>query len=409
MNIASGCDFLGGLVETSVEMPPDGLNGECVVHYEGENSKYKMKVMLVNGKREGKAVIMNNGIPYMILEYKNGVLTGNVEVLSQEERVEVIEELVSADLYDNEDGIRDFLVSLAKQNDSLVVYGIDTGEEYGVILSNEKCYAMKWSEKEKEVIEADLKCYEMKYWKDNHWLMIRHENQCKDLDVSGRRWEGSVKDGKPFGFGVLFDEEGKKEYEGFMMDGLKVCYGKEYYSDLDRIKYDGCYYDDMRFGKGILYDRNGIVEYDGLWKNDEPRPVKFNGRTIDNHTEVIEIPNKSFNEVESIILPPFLHSLKRIVIGDECFCHVRLFELDGLSELESVVIGMWSFRIGGERSDGSCRIVNCAKLKSIQIGFESFEDYQSSEMSNLPSLQSIEIGEYCFNYTRSFSLTGLID
>ena len=35
--------------------------------------------------------------------------------------------------------------------------------------------------------------------------------------------------------------------------------------------------------------------------------------------------------------------LKRIVIGDECFGKVRLFELDGLNELESVEIGQRSF------------------------------------------------------------------
>ena len=95
--------------------------------------------------------------------------------------------------------------------------------------------------------------------------------------------------------------------------------------------------------------------------------------------------------------------------GDDCFGSVRLFELDGLSELDSVVIGKKCFRIGGERDDGSCRIVNCPKLKYIQIGYESFHDYHSFEMSNLPSLQSIEFGAGCFNYTRSFSLTGLID
>ena len=102
--------------------------------------------------------------------------------------------------------------------------------------------------------------------------------------------------------------------------------------------------------------------------------------------------------------------LKRIAIGDWCFGKVRVFELDGLGELERVVIGQQSFRFGyNERSDGSYRIVNCPKLKSIQIGYESFRDYHSFELNNLPSLQSIDIGENCFYWTPSFSLTGLID
>ena len=102
--------------------------------------------------------------------------------------------------------------------------------------------------------------------------------------------------------------------------------------------------------------------------------------------------------------------LKSIVIGDECFRKVRVFELDGLGELESVVIGKESFRISDNvRSDGSCRIVNCPKLKSIQIGYHSFSDCHSFELNNLPSLQSIYMGEWCFHYAPSFSLTGLID
>ena len=102
--------------------------------------------------------------------------------------------------------------------------------------------------------------------------------------------------------------------------------------------------------------------------------------------------------------------LKRVVIGDECFGKVRVFELNGLNKLESVVIGGNSFRISDkERNDVSCQIVNCPKLKSIQIGDESFRDYHSFELNNLPSLQSIDIGDFCFRYAPLFSLTGLID
>ena len=88
-----------------------------------------------------------------------------------------------------------------------------------------------------------------------------------------------------------------------------------------------------------------------------------------------------------------------------------------MDELESVVIGKESFTYAktkeeiwnSKRTDGSYRIVNCPKLKSIQIGYHSFGDYHSFELNNLPSLQSIDIGGYCFYYAPSFSLTGLID
>ena len=219
-----------------------------------------------------------------------------------------------------------------------------------------------------------------------------------------------MKNGKPFGYGVLYDEEGKKEYEGFMVDGVKMGYGIEYYSDIERIEYEGCFYNGKRFGRGVLFGRNGIMEYNGLWKNDSTYCDQFDGNRIDCYTELVSINDGSFNEVKSFILPSFIHSLKRIAIGNKCFGKVRVFELDRLDELESVVIGEKSFRIrGDERNDGSYRIVNCPKLKSIQIGDYSFRDYHSFELNNLPSLQSIDMGGYCFYYAPSFSLTGLID
>ena len=104
-----------------------------------------------------------------------------------------------------------------------------------------------------------------------------------------------------------------------------------------------------------------------------------------------------------------LPALKSIVIGDYCFGNVRVFELDGLSELESVVIGHHSFRSGGERNDGSYRIANCPKLKSIYIDGFSFKDYHSFELNNLPSLQYNVINNNCFEYAPLFSLTSVID
>ena len=100
-------------------------------------------------------------------------------------------------------------------------------------------------------------------------------------------------------------------------------------------------------------------------------------------------------------------NLKRIMIGNNCFEKARVFELDGLSELESVVIGE-SFRIDDkERIDGSYRVANCPKLKFIQIGGNAFPDYNTLELNNLPSLQSISIGNNCFGKVRVFELEGL--
>ena len=351
VNTALNVSFLSGFVEASVEKPADGLNG-------------------------------------------NEITTKNVE-------------------RGNGMGMKERLNTLMKEknDDSMMEYDIETGREHGVWKKEEKCYAIKRGDEENRVVVTDLKTHEMRVYDGDDWKENEQDGvDCIDLDVSGKRWEGGVKDGKPFGYGVLYDEEGKKEYEGFIVDGVKIGYGIEYYNDIERIEYEGCFYDGKRFGRGVLFGRNGMIEYDGLWKNDMVYSPHSNGSTMDNHTESVTVSDGLFNNREPFIPSFYMHSLKRIVIGNDCFGKVRVFELNGLDELESVVIGDWSFRIDDkERNDGSCRIVNCPKLKSIQIGYEAFQDYHSFELSNLPSLQSIDIGKYGCRYAPSFSLTGLID
>ena len=337
----------------------------------------------------------------------NEITTENVERGNGEKRVVEMNEW---------DGMRmkERLNTLMKEknNDSIMEYDIETGREHGVWKKEEKCYAIKRGNEENQVVVTDLKTHEMRVYDGDDWKESEQDGVgCIDLDVNGKRWEGGVKDGKPFGYGVLYDEEGKKEYEGFMVDGVKMGYGIEYSNNIERVIYKGCFCDDKRFGRGVLYDRNGLVEYNELWKNDMVYSSHSNGSTIDNHTETVTIGDGVFNNREPFIPSFYMQSLKRIVIGNRCFGKVRVFELDGLDELESVVIGKRSFRFGyDERIDGSYRIVNCPKLKSIQIGDWSFYDYHSFELNNLPSLQSIDMGAwYCFNRAPSFSLTGLID
>ena len=139
--------------------------------------------------------------------------------------------------------------------------------------------------------------------------------------------------------------------------------------------------------------------------------VPFDLSKLTNSSNTMIIPNGYFNgnSIATFNISN-IGVLKSIVIGNSCFGKVRVIDLDGLSELESVVIGRYSFMISSrERSDGSYRIVNCPKLKSIQIGYESFSDNHLFELNNLPSLQSIDLGVRCFNWVPLLSLTGLID
>ena len=342
----------------------------------------------------------------LIYEYRNGILirydeNGRGRSVEEWERILV---LLSNRINPN----------IHFHPDSMMVYDIGSEQSYGMLEWNQKYFVIDWSNDVNRVTMIDLNRNEMVVYENGEEVKLDCVDDVIDLSVNGKRWEGKVRDGKPFGYGVMYDEEGRKEYEGFMMNGVKSVKGVEYYSDIGRVKYDGCLYNDEYNGRGILYNRNRMVEYDGLWKNGKPYCNQFDGLTIDNHTESIEIVNNSFNEVKFFIPPFFLYSLKRLLIRDDCFERARLFELNGLIELKSVVIGVNSISANpnepwnSERSDGVFSIVNCLKLESIQIGHYSFGDFHSFELTNLPSLQTIDIGYMCFYWSPSFSLTGLI-
>ena len=395
LNVPWDGSFLDRFVEASVEMPPDGLNGNCTVHYVGDSITCDMKVTLVNGKREGKAIILLDDIPTLKCAYRNGTMTGNVRELDEWEQLVL---MISGSAIPS---------NLINYEDSLLLYEMETESTHGVLQSSAQYCVIDLSRHSNRIVLADK---ELIIYANGERIDFQRTKGVVDLNANGRRWEGEMISNEPCGYGRLYDEEGRKEYEGFMLFGKRICHGIEYRIDVEGLAYEGCYYNNNRFGRGTLYDRHGTASYDGLWKNGELYSPQFDGSTIDNHTESVAIPSHSFNELQSFILPSFIRSLKRIVIGDECFRMVRLFVVNGLDELESAEIGEKSFLLSeDERVDGECQLRNCPKLKSIQIGDRSFGDYCSFELNNLPSLQSIDIGEYCFYFTPVFSLTGLID
>ena len=290
----TNCAFLSGFIESYVEKPRDGLNGECIVHYSGEYRNYTMTVELINGVREGKAVIVNGSVPYLRLEYKGGSLTGIVERMNSSGSIELRGRL-------------------------------ENGIENGIF---------------------------------------------EEFDNNKVVWRGYYLNGKR----NRRVEESTNLVTVGRSGGLSSSSG---------------YHQSVSTSVVI------------------PSSLTYSPLSI----ELLEIGNSSYNDssVTEFRLNGLVR-LKRIVIGDECFGRVRLFELNGLSVLESVVIGKKSFRISGsERTDGTCRIVNCPKLNSITTGYAALEDYHSFELSNLPSLQSIDIGSWCCRFAPSFSLIGMID
>ena len=98
--------------------------------------------------------------------------------------------------------------------------------------------------------------------------------QVLDLNDDGERWEGDVLHNQPYGWGVLFNADGEKVYEGFRLKDMSVCYGRSYYPDIQRVEYEGEIHDGRRWGRGTQYDRKGNRVFDGEWMNNETKMAR---------------------------------------------------------------------------------------------------------------------------------------
>ena len=93
-------------------------------------------------------------------------------------------------------------------------------------------------------------------------------------------------------------------------------------------------------------------------------------------------------------------NLKSVVIGDDNHMYVDEVKLIGLSQLESVEIGMNSFTQQKNTwydmvpdPNRHFYLKNCPKLRSLRIGRYSFSDYTVIEIENVDSLEVIEMGD----------------
>ena len=119
---------------------------------------------------------------------------------------------------------------------------------------------------------------------------------------------------------------------------------------------------------------------------------------VDSAVTVITVPSDCLNDSSLTMLDlTRFKRLKKIVIGDECFMYVGVFSITGLSELESVEIGMNSFTQHkndyGNDPNRHFYLKNCPKLRSLKMGRYSFSDYTVIEIENVDALEVIEMGE----------------
>ena len=132
---------------------------------------------------------------------------------------------------------------------------------------------------------------------------------------------------------------------------------------------------------------------------------------LDASVGVIIVKSNSFNDgtFKTMDMTRFVN-LVGLVVGDESCMYVNELKLIGLSELESVEIGMNSFTKEKNGADsgysGSLYLKNCPKLKSLKMGRYSFSDYTVIEIENVDALEVIEMG-YLNKWSYNFMYASL--
>ena len=232
---------------------------------------------------------------------------------------------------------------------------------------------------------------------------IEH-NQLLNLSDEGERWEGDVLNDQPFGWGVLYDNDNNRIYEGFRIGELGVCYGTHYYSDIGVIEYKGELCEGKRWGHGVQYDRNGRVVYDGDWINNEVMEKRIeiteeneNTVLLHNRIEELVIGEHCWNyEGLTAVDFKYMPFLRELTVNNHSLDHVREITLSGLQHLERTLFLCSPFSI-----KGSFCVRDCPVLSSLRIGDGAFVSYVSCVIESNAMLKEIVIGEL-YDYDESF-------
>ena len=333
-------------------------------------------------------------------EEENEVLTPFVKILKNQEYCEWI---LKKD-------VKDVYVSLYK-HDGLCWYNEGVIERTHSIVE-EVCL--------NGVIEVDTASHTLLRVNGNDVSGIEHA-QVLDLSDDGVRWEGDVLDNEPYGWGMLYDSENRRVYEGFHVGKVNVCFGRSYYPDIQKVDYEGEWFEGKRWGRGVQYDRNGNMTIDGEWMNDDNMMEKrvvlnIENQFLHNHIEDLIVKDYSCKGREWIVLDlSFIPKLRLLQVGNECFIDVKEVKLIGLNQLERVLIGEKCFTKkngSGYDPNGLFHLKNCERLRELKIGCNSFSDYAVCEIEDVDRLEVIEIGDYEDEGAicgASLELTGYLD
>ena len=220
------------------------------------------------------------------------------------------------------------------------------------------------------------------------------QNEVLDLNDEGERWEGDILNNHPFGWGVLYDSDNRRVYEGFRVGNANVCYGRSYYPDIQKVEYEGEILNGRRWGRGIQYDRSGFVMYDGEWMNDE---------RVEKRVEVSDENQLLHNYIEELTLLPgcetysntlqfsLLPRLRVLQVSEMSIDSVNRIELIGMHALEKAVFAC-KYPFHHEHGQ-SFQVKNCERLKELVVEGGAFRDFCECVIENVPSLEVLNIGK----------------
>lgn len=168
------------------------------------------------------------------------------------------------------------------------------------------------------------------------------EEDSIDLSDEGWRWEGSSLNGQPFGFGCYYTPDNYKAYEGFLYEGKKVCFGKEFHKNSNCIEYCGCYFNGMRFGFCCVKDLKDNTVFEGNYYGGETVlsiPNHCNDcEKITSFVEDLTIGNYCYSDLSELSLVDYFN-LKSLVIGDYCFQRCSQLTIRQCNQLMNLSIG----------------------------------------------------------------------
>ena len=246
-------------------------------------------------------------------------------------------------------------------------------------------------------------------------------NDQKVLKVFGNHQIGDISYNEEQSIVVegIVDLDHGSRFEGLVLTdekegkiGIPFGYG-EMYDDDGLLLYKGIMINWKRFGYGTSYHDNGLIEYEGYWCDDNRFGI---GKVYDRYGKLVN-ECEWVNGIESDIedyegdgSEPLNIGMKHLKLTDNCV--LVDWDVSWFLNLESIEIGNNCFE-----SLQTFQIDGLNRLKTIKIGKNSFtqkknnrgdDSSKSFHILNCESLESIQIGEYSFSdYAGKFELKNL--